>query len=108
MSRWDADNPTHSGLCRQSFYHGRVGTAQCFDNRGASVNNGLRPDGIAATLSAHETPQPGHTEAEAHRGDEGARPPSSPRPAGGETGGPRGLEPTRYGDWERNGRCIDF
>lgn len=19
-----------------------------------------------------------------------------------------GLEPTRYGDWEKNGRCIDF
>ena len=26
----------------------------------------------------------------------------------GETGGPKGLDPTRYGDWERNGRCIDF
>ncbi|MCP3687475.1 MAG: DUF1674 domain-containing protein [Gammaproteobacteria bacterium] len=25
-----------------------------------------------------------------------------------ETGGPRGKEPTRYGDWEKNGRCIDF
>jgi hypothetical protein len=25
-----------------------------------------------------------------------------------EYGGPRGLEPTRYGDWEKNGRCIDF
>lgn len=25
-----------------------------------------------------------------------------------ETGGPRGPEPTRYGDWERNGRCVDF
>jgi len=25
-----------------------------------------------------------------------------------EHGGPRGLEPTRYGDWEKNGRCIDF
>ena len=25
-----------------------------------------------------------------------------------ETGGPKGPEPTRYGDWERNGRCIDF
>jgi hypothetical protein len=25
-----------------------------------------------------------------------------------ETGGPKGLEPTRYGDWERNGRCFDF
>jgi len=25
-----------------------------------------------------------------------------------EIGGPQGLEPTRYGDWERRGRCIDF
>jgi hypothetical protein len=25
-----------------------------------------------------------------------------------EIGGPRGKEPTRYGDWEKNGRCIDF
>ncbi|SFF55042.1 Protein of unknown function [Fontimonas thermophila] len=24
---------------------------------------------------------------------------------GGRTDGP---EPTRYGDWEKNGRCIDF
>lgn len=25
-----------------------------------------------------------------------------------EIGGPKGLEPTRYGDWEVNGRCSDF
>lgn len=25
-----------------------------------------------------------------------------------EIGGLQGLEPTRYGDWEKNGRCIDF
>lgn len=25
-----------------------------------------------------------------------------------EIGGPKGPEPTRYGDWERNGRCFDF
>lgn len=25
-----------------------------------------------------------------------------------EYGGSQGLEPTRYGDWEKNGRCIDF
>ena len=25
-----------------------------------------------------------------------------------ETGGPSGLEPTRFGDWEVNGRCSDF
>ena len=25
-----------------------------------------------------------------------------------EVGGRDGPEPTRYGDWEKNGRCIDF
>lgn len=36
-------------------------------------------------------------------------------PAGGaaqkrppEFGGPKGPEPTRYGDWEQGGRCTDF
>ena len=35
-----------------------------------------------------------------------APPPSTKRPR--EIGGPSGLEPTRYGDWERNGRVSDF
>jgi shikimate dehydrogenase len=36
--------------------------------------------------------------------------PSERKTAGAaiELGGPAGLEPTRYGDWEKNGRCIDF
>ena len=25
-----------------------------------------------------------------------------------EQGGPRGLEPTRFGDWERKGIAVDF
>ena len=25
-----------------------------------------------------------------------------------ESGGVKGPEPTRYGDWEKNGRCVDF
>jgi hypothetical protein len=25
-----------------------------------------------------------------------------------EINGPKGEEPTRYGDWERNGRAVDF
>jgi len=29
-------------------------------------------------------------------------------PVTGEHGGPKGPEPTRYGDWERGGRCFDF
>ena len=31
---------------------------------------------------------------------------SDKRPA--EHGGQAGLEPTRYGDWEKKGRCTDF
>jgi hypothetical protein len=40
--------------------------------------------------------------------------PSAPVPAAAvaqtvpEIGGPRGPETTRYGDWEKRGRCIDF
>ncbi len=33
-------------------------------------------------------------------------PPSEKMPR--EIGGPKGPEPTRYGDWEVNGRCSDF
>ncbi|MGD9601102.1 MAG: succinate dehydrogenase assembly factor 4 [Gammaproteobacteria bacterium] len=36
------------------------------------------------------------------------QPASPPAPRPREIGGPRGPEPTRYGDWERKGRCVDF
>lgn len=51
---------------------------------------------------------------------ENAREPAPPRAEGEEQtdaprntrrreiGGAQGPEPTRYGDWERNGRCTDF
>jgi len=41
-------------------------------------------------------------------------PPTPPAPARKlperpkEIGGSKGPEPTRYGDWEHNGRCTDF
>jgi hypothetical protein len=34
--------------------------------------------------------------------------PEAPAPAPVEIGGREGPEPTRFGDWEKNGRCIDF
>jgi hypothetical protein len=34
--------------------------------------------------------------------------PVKPPPLPKEIGGPKGPEPTRYGDWEYNGRCTDF
>ena len=38
-------------------------------------------------------------------------PPAGPVPPAtgpAETGGRDGPEPTRFGDWDKNGRCIDF
>ncbi|WP_374652205.1 DUF1674 domain-containing protein [Dongia sp.] len=39
-------------------------------------------------------------------GAEAKKPGGALKPA--EFGGPAGPEPTRYGDWERNGRVSDF
>jgi hypothetical protein len=33
---------------------------------------------------------------------------AGPKPRVREIGGPKGPEPTRYGDWEVGGRCSDF
>jgi hypothetical protein len=52
--------------------------------------------------------RPGHVKAPAHLS------PSPPVPEPGaaaqaeEHGGPKGEEPTRYGDWEKKGICWDF
>jgi len=41
--------------------------------------------------------------------DEASSPsPPEPKPKPREIGGRDGPEPTRFGDWEKNGRCIDF
>jgi hypothetical protein len=57
------------------------------------------------TQAAKEAPKPAPTRPGAGPGkpDDRAKP-ARPR----EIGGPPGSEPTRYGDWERNGRCVDF
>jgi len=51
---------------------------------------------------AEKTPEPQHESP--REGDQQADAVERPR----EIGGPRGPEPTRYGDWERKGRCVDF
>ena len=43
-------------------------------------------------------------EAEARRAKTEGNPASKPK----EIGGPKGPEPTRYGDWERKGLISDF
>ncbi len=40
--------------------------------------------------------------------EKGASSQTAPVAEVAEIGGPEGPEPTRYGDWERNGICYDF
>lgn len=67
------------------------------DERGARATR-VEPDGDRPTS---EDVEPVSNERPARRGK-----PDEPRPR--EVGGPAGPEPTRFGDWERRGRCIDF
>ena len=53
-------------------------------------------------MSTQETPdKPSVTEEDGAKTDKSEQKPK-------EVGGRKGPEPTRYGDWEKNGRCIDF
>jgi hypothetical protein len=47
-------------------------------------------------MSDEKKPEPERAEAEREKG--------KPK----EIGGPTGPEPTRYGEWEKKGRCSDF
>lgn len=58
-------------------------------------------------------PQPrGRTGADHAAAHDEERAPQASRPRGvplpREQDGPKGPEPTRYGDWEQKGRCTDF
>jgi hypothetical protein len=55
-------------------------------------------ESAASASSTHPVPSP--TEDLPHS----PPPPALPR----EIGGRDGPDPTRYGDWEKAGRCIDF
>ena len=46
------------------------------------------------------TPEPTTSSEKAEGDQKDARPK--------EIGGRNGLDPTRFGEWEKNGRCIDF
>ncbi len=42
------------------------------------------------------------------RKNETAKKEDAPAERPTEVGGRGGLDPTRYGDWEKNGKCVDF
>lgn len=61
----------------------------------------------AAEPSGCTTASPGAVAVEP--GSDAANAPTvPPEPVVREIGGRKGPDPTRYGDWEKNGRCIDF
>jgi len=49
-----------------------------------------------------------HDAGEAFTPPQGSGPAPAPAPRERPTPEGDGLDPTRYGDWEKNGRCIDF
>ncbi|KAF0027740.1 succinate dehydrogenase assembly factor 4, mitochondrial [Scophthalmus maximus] len=94
----------------------------CASSRGRVVSGGLTVDrvftgccraasGAAAgkePLKKAKTPQGRFDGPEEKSRDVLEKYPDDVNPATKEKGGPRGPEPTRYGDWERKGRCVDF
>ena len=57
-------------------------------------------------MSDKKSPKTG--ESVATPDDAAASPTSDKSDQAKEVGGRDGLDPTRFGDWEKNGRCIDF
>lgn len=66
-------------------------------------------EGVGKTGKARKTKPPRDSSAEEREGtlalDATEKAPEMPKEFGYK---PKGLEPTRYGDWERAGRCSDF
>ena len=60
-----------------------------------------------ASIIGQSPPSPEPAEAVVPHPEPVLQPAPKPEPAI-EIGGRDGPEPTRYGDWEKNGRCIDF
>ncbi len=59
------------------------------------------------TMSNPKSPSSEPATPSSEGSETGVPDPSAP-PAGEIGGHESGLDPTRYGDWEKNGRCIDF
>ncbi len=62
------------------------------------------PQPRAGDADSSSSPDDGQGADDSPMASDLALPVAGPR----ELGGRDGLEPTRYGDWEKNGRCIDF
>jgi hypothetical protein len=77
---------------------------------------GAARGGITSQRMSSETPEPPKPPSPASGKPAPEKPsPEKPSPeksgppgTPAEIGGPKGPEPTRYGDWEQKGRCTDF
>ncbi len=76
---------------------------RCYSNSSKTPSSGSRPSPNAPHL--REDQQSQHPDAEKEPLPQW---PGGVNPHTGETGGPAGPEPTRYGDWERKGKVVDF
>lgn len=75
----------------------------------AGAGTSISASPIPNTVSAQSDPPAGSNQLASSDVPAGRAAPASPvlvKPP--EIGGPAGPEPTRYGDWEKKGRCIDF
>jgi hypothetical protein len=67
-----------------------------------------KPDTAPATTADEPAEAPQTAAAKAAKKSKAAQttsPDAAPAP---EVGGRDGPDPTRFGDWEKNGRCVDF
>ena len=74
-------------------------------------NSNVRPDSKTDTSAADAADQATPPEScDPEPCDPASKPQSRPRSwtESREIGGREGPEPTRFGDWEKAGRCIDF
>jgi hypothetical protein len=86
--------------------------------RSSVLCNTLRLHSTATSTNKDSKKSPVKDKTPLGKLDEGAHPdaqkqplkpwPNNTNPYTGEINGPSGPEPTRYGDWERKGKCVDF
>jgi len=78
-------------LCTDARYSADMGSPQQLSCNTLFIGHKLTPIDINFLINI---PQGEVSERERARDDE--------------VGGPKGPEPTRFGDWEKGGRCTDF
>ncbi|KAK7286798.1 hypothetical protein RJT34_22049 [Clitoria ternatea] len=102
-----------SSVANATFHHGRseqltyfvsnsVARLFCSSSIQQQHENPAREQAQATQESLHDEGK------ESHESEDNDEDDNDFNKETGEIGGPKGPEPTRYGDWERNGRCSDF